>query len=175
MWRAAVLCVAASALAGCSGYVDRYEKAVYDWEPTYCYKSIGAVECYRKPYFRDSAQLVNYYGPHPSRYDPPPAPKLYPQAAPKMIDHWVKDPEPKVAPAKPTTYADVFPAEFALRPLGPGETTPGTAAFLRHIEENLAAVATTPKVDPPSAEAAAATQPAPDAVPTTGVAIAPDN
>ena len=70
---------------GACGYVSEYEKAVYDWEPTYCYKSIGKVVCYKEPYHRDEKRLVNYFGPDPSRYDKPEPPQLAPIAAPPMI------------------------------------------------------------------------------------------
>ena len=67
-----------TALLGACGYVSEYEKAVYDWEPTYCYKSIGGVACYKDPYPRDERRMVNYFGPDPSRYDKPDAPEATP-------------------------------------------------------------------------------------------------
>ena len=81
-------------LAGC-GYVDEYEAGVYDYEPIYCYRSLGETVCHREPDFKDSKRLVNYYGPHPSRYDPPeeaeaPEPKPPTQAT----DYYVVTPEP---------------------------------------------------------------------------------
>jgi hypothetical protein len=43
---------------------------------------------------RTGLRLVNYYGPHPSRYDAP-EPKAGPNfSALEMINYWVKDPEP---------------------------------------------------------------------------------
>lgn len=88
-----VTAIFATALSAC-GYVDEYERHVTDWEPTYCYQSIGAVECYREPKHADSLRLVNYYGPHPSRYDAP-EPLAEPNfKAPEMVNYWVKDPEP---------------------------------------------------------------------------------
>ena len=89
---------AVGALVGACGYVSEYEKAVYDFEPVYCYQSLGrsvsGVECHRTPKHRDERRLVNYYGPHPSRYDrpePPPPPTL---SAPPAVDFNVRDPEP---------------------------------------------------------------------------------
>ncbi len=86
------------ALSGC-GYVDAYEEAVYDREPLYCYKSLGAIQCFKEPQHHDERRLVNYFGPHPSRYDPPEPPEVPDLEAPKEIDHWVKDPEPVPKPA----------------------------------------------------------------------------
>ncbi len=80
-------------LGGC-GYVDAYEEAVSEYEPLYCYQSIGAVECFKEPKFEDSRRLVNYFGPHPSRYDPPEKPEKPELSAPKPVSYWVKDPEP---------------------------------------------------------------------------------
>jgi len=65
--------IAATALMGACSYVDRYEAGVYHYEPTYCYQSIGAVRCYRTSNHRDEKRLVNYYGPHPTRFEKPPA------------------------------------------------------------------------------------------------------
>jgi len=84
---------------GACGYVSEYEKAVYALEPTYCYKSIGKVACYREPFHRDERRLVNYFGPDPSRYDKPDAPEATPIAAPEIINYWVKDAEPVPRPA----------------------------------------------------------------------------
>jgi len=88
-----------AALVGACGYVSEYEKAVYEWEPTYCYQSIGRVACYKEPVHRDEKRLVNYYGPDPSRYDKPDAPEAMPLKAPEMVNYWVKDPEPIPRPA----------------------------------------------------------------------------
>ena len=81
------------------GYVSKYEEGVYDYEPVYCYQSIGAVECYAAPKFRDEKRLVNYYGPAPERYDrpdPPPEPNL---VAPAAVNFFVLDPEPIPRPS----------------------------------------------------------------------------
>ncbi len=96
--RTKLLTLGLTTLLGACGYVNAYEEAVHDWEPTYCYKSIGGVECFRQPFHRDERRLVNYFGPHPSRYDKPEPPELAPIAAPAMINYWVKDPEPVPRP-----------------------------------------------------------------------------
>ncbi len=95
------------ALLGACGYVSEYEKAVYDWEPTYCYKSIGRVACYKEPYHRDERRLVNYFGPDPSRYDKPEAPEATPLDPPEMVNYWVKDPEPIPRPAPSGNVANL--------------------------------------------------------------------
>ena len=82
-------------VAAC-GYVDEYEEAVYDHQPVYCYQSIGKAVCFNEPYHRDADRLVNYYGPHPSRYDAPDAPEKLDLIAPVQTNVWVKDPEPVV-------------------------------------------------------------------------------
>lgn len=97
--------VFAAALSAC-GYVDEYERQVSDWEPVYCYKSLAATSCYREPKASDSLRLVNYYGPHPSRYDAP-APLAEPNfKAPEMVNYWVKDPEPVPRPLAKGDLAD---------------------------------------------------------------------
>ena len=92
--RRIVILAALAWLLGACGYVSEYEKAVYDYEPVYCYQTIGAVQCFKEPNHRDEKRIVNYYGPDPSRYDrpeEPPAPKL---AAPAPVTFVVRDPEP---------------------------------------------------------------------------------
>ncbi|MBT3305979.1 MAG: hypothetical protein HN377_05790 [Alphaproteobacteria bacterium] len=96
---ARIVTIGISVLLGACSYVSEYEKAVYDLEPTYCYKSIGKVACYKEPFHRDEKRLVNYFGPHPSRYDKPDVPEATPIAAPEMVNYWVKDPEPIPRPA----------------------------------------------------------------------------
>lgn len=129
---------AALGLSAC-GHVDQYEEAVYDLEPTYCYQSLGKVQCYNEPNHRDQFRLVNYYGPHPSRFDVPeprPAPALQ---APPAVNYWVKDPEPIPRPM-PT-------GELADRPWLTGEpsqarnghmSTAAMNAFLRQAHDHLA-------------------------------------
>ena len=85
-------------LSAC-GYVSKYEAAVYDYEPVYCYQSLGAVQCFDTPRVRDEKRLVNYYGPAPERYDrpdPAPEPELM---APPAINFFVRDPEPIPSPS----------------------------------------------------------------------------
>ena len=66
----------------------------------YCYQSLAAVTCLDEPYRRDDKRLVNYIGPHPSRYpSPPPSPPAA-LKAPAPIDYWVKDSEPVPKPAR---------------------------------------------------------------------------
>lgn len=100
--------MAFTALLGACGYVDKYEEAVSGMEPTYCYKSIGGVECYREPFHRDARRLVNYFGPHPSRYDKPEPPEPAPHAPPPMVNYWVKDAVPIPRPS-PTGKASNLP------------------------------------------------------------------
>ncbi len=96
---------ATAGLSGC-GYVDKYEEQVYDREPVYCYKSLAATQCFNEPNHRDQRRLVNYFGPHPSRYDPPPAQPEPELQAPPAIDYWVKDAEPIPRPAPSGDLAD---------------------------------------------------------------------
>ncbi len=98
MWKSWVVLFVPAILSAC-GYVSEYEKAVYDYEPLYCYKSIGSVQCYETPRADDERRLVNYFGPAPSRYDKPePAPEPE-YSAPPSINYYVRDPEPVPAPA----------------------------------------------------------------------------
>jgi hypothetical protein len=70
-------------LAGCGGYETAYERAVYDAEPVYCYRTVADPDCYRLADPASNRRLVNYYGPSPGRteaprpaeirLDPPPA------------------------------------------------------------------------------------------------------
>jgi hypothetical protein len=93
--------IAATALMGACSYVDRYEAGVYHYEPTYCYQSIGAVRCYRTPNHRDEKRLVNYYGPHPTRFEKPPAAEKPVHNALPPVSFYVRDPEPVPAPVPP--------------------------------------------------------------------------
>ena len=61
---------AAGFLSACA-QKSAYEAAVEEFEPVYCYQSLGGVSCYKKPNFRDERRMVNYYGPAPKRYDRP--------------------------------------------------------------------------------------------------------
>ena len=97
--------IAATALLGACGFVDRYEAGVYHYQPTYCYQSIGAVRCYRTPNHRDEKRLVNYYGPSPTRYEKPPPPPKRVLHAPPPVPFYVRDPEPVPQPVLPRTAA----------------------------------------------------------------------
>jgi hypothetical protein len=93
--------IAPAALLAACGYVSEYEKAVYDYEPIYCYQSLAGIQCFDKPNHRDEKRLVNYYGPAPSRFDrpEPPAPAVH--HAPPAVDFYVRDREPIPEPAAP--------------------------------------------------------------------------
>jgi hypothetical protein len=91
---------AAECLGACTGYESEYERGVYNYEPLYCYQTLGAIDCHRKPHHRDSARLVNYYGPAPGKYDPPDPPEESPLQPPPDVKKAVyRDPEPVVGPA----------------------------------------------------------------------------
>ncbi len=81
-------------LLGACSYTSDYEKGVFNYEPVYCYQSIGEVQCYKTPNHPDEKRLVNYYGPAPSRYDKPDAPSRPKLAPPPPIDYFVIDAEP---------------------------------------------------------------------------------
>ena len=150
---------AVGAHVGACGSVSEYEKAVHDFEPVYCYQSLGrsvsGVECHRTPKHRDERRLVNYYGPHPSRYDrpePPPPPTL---SAPPAVDFYVRDPEPIPEPVplrvRTKPEADERRTAQATEPsrdrkAGPaaGDTSAGPAAPAAKAAQ---AVPATPVVD----------------------------
>src|SRR5512134_3718820 len=58
-------------LAGCGGYESAYERAVYDFEPVYCYRTLADPDCYRAADPAAERRVVNYYGPSPRRTKPP--------------------------------------------------------------------------------------------------------
>lgn len=163
------LCFAAAftaALGACS-YVDEYERQVSDWEPTYCYKSLSDVQCYREPKQSDALRLVNYYGPHPSRYEAPekapaPAPK-----APEMVNYWVKDPEPvpRAAPSgdlgdRPWLTAEGQAEQAALEAAHKAKKedaalmadSAGTRALLRRIADGAAGLSAPVDLPAPDAD-----------------------
>ncbi len=107
--RTSLVLLASSVLLAACGYESRYEEMVYDYEPVYCYQSIGAVQCYETPKHGDEARLVNYYGPAPSRYDRPAAPPAAKLKPPPGIDYFVKDPEPVPQPNPPKARAEALP------------------------------------------------------------------
>ncbi len=130
--RDTLVLTAVGALVGACGYVSAYQEAVYDVEPVYCYQSIGqsvsGVECYKTPKHRDERRLVNYYGPHPSRYDrpePPPPPTL---SAPPSVDFFVRDPEPIPEPAPPRVRSKPEAAEDLKAEPAAGDTSEVRAA-----------------------------------------------
>src|SRR5512132_637581 len=94
--------VAAFCLAACTRYESEYERGVYDYEPIYCYQTIGAIDCRREPQRHDAARLVNYYGPAPGEYDPPDPPKESPLRPPPKAKSAYRDPEPAGGPAPAT-------------------------------------------------------------------------
>lgn len=85
--------------AGCAAEESAYARSVRTFEPVYCYQSLAAVTCHARPDFRQASRLVNYYGPAPSRYDPPEPPAAAEPAAPPPGGPAVRDPEPRVRPA----------------------------------------------------------------------------
>ncbi len=89
-----LLIIGAALLLSACAQKTAYEAAVEDMEPTYCYKSLGGITCYAKPFHRDERRLVNYYGPAPIRYDRPEVAPEPNRSAPAQIKYWVKDPEP---------------------------------------------------------------------------------
>ena len=58
-------------LTGCGGYETAYERAVYDAEPVYCYRTVADPDCYRAADPASNRRLVNYYGPSPRRAKAP--------------------------------------------------------------------------------------------------------
>ncbi len=61
------------------------------------------MQCYEIPNHRDERRLVNYFGPHPSRYERlKPPPRLSP---PPPVDFYVRDAESVPSPAVPMTAA----------------------------------------------------------------------
>lgn len=168
--RGLALVAAAVTLTAC-GYVDGYEAQVHDMEPVYCYRTIGAPECHSAPSYADRRQLVNYFGPHPSRYDAPPVVVLPEPKAPEMVNYWVKDPEPlpRAAPAgdvadRPWLTADGRARQEALSQRIELENSAiGTQALLRRI----AGAAAKPNAPAPDETSEAA--PVPAAAPVTPV------
>jgi len=127
---------AALALSACA-QKSAYEVGVEEFEPRYCYKSIGGVSCYETPYHRDERRMVNYYGPAPVRYDrPEPAPDPV-RSAPEQIDYWVKDPEPVPRISPKGNLADrPWLSEAVAQPAQQSPEQGGLAAFLRDINQN---------------------------------------
>jgi len=131
----------AALLVGACAQKSAYEAAVEDYEPVYCYKSIGGVACYEEPYHRDERRIVNYFGPAPIRYDRPDEPEPQKLFAPEPVDFWVKDVEPVPEPAPKGDLADrpwllkqAFVAEQSAPETAP-EADPTTAfeSFLNRL------------------------------------------
>lgn len=110
----------AAPLAACGAPVTRYEASVRDFEPLYCYRTIGGIQCHEAPKFRDERQMVNYFGPAPVRYDRPETPEAVVFAPPPAIEHAVRDPEPIPEP--------VIKGKVAMRSAADGRTEPVPAA-----------------------------------------------
>jgi len=98
--RKTLITLGLSGFLGACGYVDGYEKSVYAMEPVYCYQSLGKAQCFKEPRHRDERRLVNYYGPHPSRYDRPAPAAAAKLMAPPPVDFYVRDEEPVPAPRR---------------------------------------------------------------------------
>ncbi|MBI2584303.1 MAG: hypothetical protein HYW28_00265 [Rhodospirillales bacterium] len=140
MMRKLLLPVGLAALLGACENAVRYEAAVRNWEPTYCYQTIGEAACYEAPYHRDERRLVNYFGPHPRRYEKPVPPTPPTPVPPAPINYWVKDPEPIPCPVTPRQMCE-FPGFRA-----PGAGLNGDAA-----KAGAAATQALPEAPPPSA------------------------
>ena len=90
--------VAFLCLASCTSFESEYEKGVYDYEPLYCYQTLGGVDCHRKPHHRDATRLVNYYGPAPSKYKPPKPPEESPLRPPPKVSAAASEtPQPRTS------------------------------------------------------------------------------
>ena len=151
MQKTLFLLLVAAVLDACA-QKSAYEVAVQNYEPVYCYQSIGGVACYQAPYHRDEKRLVNYFGPAPNKYAKPEPPEPQKLIAPEPINYWVKDPEPISRPApqgdlidRPWLTAEGRADEAAAlrRFLADAETArlaesnSGTNAFLRRIHAAL--------------------------------------
>jgi len=186
----AVVLSTAILLAACSN-MTQYERQVENMEPVYCYKSIGSVQCYKEPKHSDSRRLVNFYGPAPRTYDKPDEPDYAAPKAPKMIDYWVKDPEP-IPQANPlkVRVKNLAPAQAAKTPLTPAtEAKKEDISFMDGLMRSLfgkpelankpvAAASSPARTSPlthaetaikPLASAAPQHQPAPAALPVIAV------
>ncbi|MBT3660341.1 MAG: hypothetical protein HOB37_11300 [Rhodospirillaceae bacterium] len=144
---------AAGFLSACA-QKSAYEAAVEEFEPVYCYQSLGGVSCYKKPNFRDERRMVNYYGPAPKRYDRPAPPPEQVLFAPEPVNYWVKDPEPIPRPAPKGDLADrpwvggtkdeiasravISEVEMRLKRGLPATDGKATEAFIKRIEERAA-------------------------------------
>lgn len=119
------LAASAGLVAGCVSYETDYERAVYDLEPVYCYQSLADVMCGRQPSDRDRRRLVSYFGPAPSKYEPPPPPRLAKAAAPVRIKAYYRDPEPPPGPPRPPSHAAPPPSLPPALQAAPAGGAPG--------------------------------------------------
>jgi len=170
-----VISGAAVLLSACTN-MTQYEQQVEDWEPIYCYKSIGAVQCYKEPKHSDSRRLVNFYGPPPSSYEAPEAPDYAAAKPPKMIDYWVTDPEPipqASPPRKRQQAASPAPAPLQVAPAkmtaveAPNTTQNEEVSFMDGLMRSM--FGKPQLANKPVATAAAPQQPAPPAQPRIAV------
>ncbi len=85
---------AGSGLAGC-GYESAYERAVYDAEPVYCYRTLAEPDCWRDPDPAADRRLVNYYGPSPRRTEAPERADIRLEPPPPgTVEEWGEGREP---------------------------------------------------------------------------------
>jgi hypothetical protein len=117
--------------SGCTSYESAYERSVTDYEPVYCYQSLGGVTCHRQPNHRDARRLVNYYGPAPSKYEPAEPTELAELAAPPEGGTAVRDAEPKVVAVRP---GDVT-TQAAMTPRGGATAKEGEATKVVYVRE----------------------------------------
>lgn len=131
---AALLGLALSGFISGCGHDDPYAEAVSDYTPIYCYRTIGDVDCYKRPLFGGGRRLVNYYGPAPDDYERPeplPAPRLdappparYPAPAPEARPLAAPPAEPAAEPDDaPTPLFRSNPSSMDEPERGEGENT----------------------------------------------------
>jgi hypothetical protein len=71
-----------------------YDKGVSEFEPVYCYQTLGTPDCYAEPIAQFRPSLINFYGPAPQKYDPPEPLEMQEPQAPPKIERYVRDAEP---------------------------------------------------------------------------------
>lgn len=140
------------AVAACS-HDDPYAEGVAEYQPIYCYRVLTDIQCLRTPDREADSRLVNYYGPPPSRFEPPEKPPKPELSAPAPVDYWVKDPEPIPEPQVYLPVKSSLPPRLSenVPPLKYPETKPAPDADDEESNTDLA--------------------PAPDAVPAGEVRI----
>jgi hypothetical protein len=97
-------------LGGCTSFESEYERGVYDYEPIYCYQTLGGIDCHRQPHHRDAGRLVNYYGPAPSKYDAPEPRSEPPRSSTKRWRHRRGSPSGLIRMAASITFFIPGPA-----------------------------------------------------------------